>query len=380
MRIVLHNHIPENDLLRRQWNELVAQMARPEVFYTYEWAMSVSRAYQRSMSPILVLAYQRETLAGVAAFGVDADQKATFLAGNTADYCDFITTPAMCQEFADATFAELQNLRISNLTLPNLPADSATAWTLQAAARRRGYSVFSRPAYDCCQVELKTAEQRESTLRSLGQRKWVRRCLRVMSQKAAVTVTHSRSWGETEPLLQGFTAAHIARFVSTGRRSNLDRAERREFLYELAKALAVSGSLTLSRLLVGDRAIAWNYGFQFAGSWFWYMPTFDTEWQQYSPGFCLLSKILEEACGRADITLFDLGLGAEDYKDRVATHQRQSVHVTIADTRARCAMAAARHYGAAALSTIPWLDNQVRAARTHIQSMQQHFRAPSAAS
>ncbi len=69
-------------------------------------------------------------------------------------------------------------------------------------------------------------------------------------------------------------------------------------------------------LMVGDRPVAWNYGFQFHGSWFWYQPTFDSRQEENSPGQCLLLRIVTEACDMDGIKVVDLGLGAEGYKDR----------------------------------------------------------------
>ena len=79
------------------------------------------------------------------------------------------------------------------------------------------------------------------------------------------------------------------------------KARRVNFLSELAKLLSGAGWLLLTRLLAGDESVAWNYGFQFAGSWFYYQPTFDARWRQYSPGFCLLTKMVEQACDNPDI-------------------------------------------------------------------------------
>jgi hypothetical protein len=79
---------------------------------------------------------------------------------------------------------------------------------------------------------------------------------------------------------------------------------------------------------VGEETAAWNYGFQYHDSWFWYQPTMGTKFQQFSPGFCLLSKIVEDACGDSQLTCVDLGLGAEGYKERLSNHARQTLHVT----------------------------------------------------
>ncbi len=49
LRIVMHREIPDDPTLRRQWNELLGQMEQPQVFYTYEWALAVDRAYHESL-------------------------------------------------------------------------------------------------------------------------------------------------------------------------------------------------------------------------------------------------------------------------------------------------------------------------------------------
>ena len=95
-----------------------------------------------------------------------------------------------------------------------------------------------------------------------------------------------------------------------------------------------AGWLVLTRLLVGDEPVAWNYGFQFAGSWFYYQPTFDARWRQYSPGFCLLTKMVEQACDDPEIQFLDLGLGEEGYKERFANGHRQTLHATITNSEA----------------------------------------------
>ena len=85
MRLVLHREIPEN--IEVQWNALVLQMERPEVFYTHEWALAVSRAYRASVTPRLFLAYEQDSLVGLVALATDLEQRNVFfLSASTADY------------------------------------------------------------------------------------------------------------------------------------------------------------------------------------------------------------------------------------------------------------------------------------------------------
>ncbi len=361
MRLVLHREIPDDDRLARQWNELVWQMECPEVFYTFEWALAVSRAYRTSISPLLMLAYEQDSLVGVAALAMDALQKgATFIAGTTADYCDFVSHPDLRPEFVELVFCELRNLKIPLLVLANLPADSATLRALPLAAHTHEYSLFSRQAFRCAQVVLSSPAQKERTKQSVGRKQMLRRHLRAMSKIGPVEVRHLQSWEDIAAALPEFEKAHVARFLSTRRVSNLASAERRTFLAELAKLLSGPGWITLTTLNVGEEQVAWNYGFQFAGSWFWYQPTFDSRFQRYYPGLCLLGKIVEEACDSPELDRVDLGLGAEGYKERFATGTRQTMHVTITTSTARHVKEIVRYHAASAIKSSPPLEHYVR--------------------
>jgi hypothetical protein len=85
----------------------------------------------------------------------------------------------------------------------------------------------------------------------------------------------------------------------------------------------------LTRMMSGTKVFAWNYGFRFQGTWFWYQPTFVNDLEKYSPGFCLLAKLIEEAADGAEWKTVDLGLGAEEYKDRFANQTREILYVTL---------------------------------------------------
>jgi CelD/BcsL family acetyltransferase involved in cellulose biosynthesis len=361
LRISVHQAIPQEQRIHEQWNALVQQMERPEVFYTCEWATAVDHAYRDSMKPLLLLAHDGETLAGVAALASDnAEKQISFLGGNTADYCDFVCPPARRAEFVDAVLGELSKLQLPILRLANLPVDSATSWTMKDAARRHGYLVFSRPAYQCAQITLGSAAERQELKQSAVKRKAFRYYLKGMEKTGPVTMDHLRHWDAVRPNLPRFVEAHVARFLTNGRASNLASSERQAFLSGLAELLSGAGWLVLTRLLVGDEPVAWNYGFEFAGSWFYYQPTFDARWSQFSPGFCLLTKMVEQACEKSEIHVLDLGLGEEGYKRRFATGYRQTLHATITNSQASRLRETVRYHAASVVKASPRLEHWVR--------------------
>jgi CelD/BcsL family acetyltransferase involved in cellulose biosynthesis len=362
VRLVLHREIPDDNILAAQWNELVQQMECPEVFYTYEWSLAVSRAYRDSITPLLMLAYEQDSLVGVAALATDKARPGTFfLAGTTADYCDFVSSPKSRRELMDCVLAQLRTLEIPTLVLPNLPAESATARALKPSPDFRGYNLFSQPAFQCAQVSLRSPEQRELVCRSVRHKR-ERRYLKSLAATVPVVVDHLQSWDQIASALSSFTKAHIARFSAIGRISNLDSPQRATFLSELAKLLSPHGWITLSQLRAGVHPMAWQYAFRFGRHCSFYQTTFDSSFREYSPGFSLILRLIEEACDSSDIDFVDLGLGAEDYKKRLATATRETLHVTLARSTVTYLRLKARYHATAAIKTSPRLEHYVRRA------------------
>lgn len=361
LRIVRCREIPEDSNLHRQWNDLALRMERPEVFYTIEWALAMQSAYCDSLKPFLLLGYEGDRLVGVASLATDVSEKCVgFLAGTTADYCDFLSQPQDRPEFVSAVFAELGKMKPSVVALANLPQDSATPDALRAAAKKHGFHLFGRPAYMCAQVDLGPREQREALKITLEGKKKLRRCLRAMEREGPVTFVHLQSLAQIQAALPEFAEAHAARFQAANRVSSLATPQRRLFLEELARRFSDAEVVTLSLLMIADRPVAWNYGFQFCGSWFWYQPTFDSRQEGNSPGHCLLSRIIIEACDMERMSVVDLGLGAEGYKERFGNSTRETLYVTATKSWSHHLRIVARYRAASWLKRFPEAERAIR--------------------
>jgi CelD/BcsL family acetyltransferase involved in cellulose biosynthesis len=321
--------VPDDLSLREAWDKLVDRMQRPEVFYTYEWARAVADAYAESLRPWVLLVHEGAELLGVAALAIDSAGCGHFLCGTTADYCDLISDPKNRPMLVEIALRELRKAGIHNVVLANLPEDSETVVSLPRLAQSHNYHMGSRLGYECARVNLGLSEQRSKLTAGLKKKKSYRYNMNALARQGPVSLSHLTTWSEVEPVLPEFYLAHVARFLSTHRVSNLARTERRRFLTELGRLLSQSGWLAVSRMSVGDRAIAWNFGFRFRGSWFYYQPTFESSLAQYSPGVCLLSGIITQACESPEFQIVDLGLGAEGYKERFADGVRKTLYVTL---------------------------------------------------
>ena len=377
MRLALLREIPEDRELRRQWNQLVERMEQPQIFFTYEWALAVQRAYLETLRPLIFLGYDDgDSLCGVAALAFPSSgDELSFLCATTGDYCDFVSLPEHRITFVDAVFSELKRLQhIRKITLTNLPADSSTVPAIRQSAKQKHQRSFARTAYQCAQISLEPLRRKNGEEPTLPRKKMLRRFLNAIAREGPVRLDHGRSWADVEPLLDQFILAHVARFLVAQRISNLARPERRKFLVELAKILSESGWIAVTRMMSREKAIAWNYGFQFHGTWFWYQPTFDNDLEKYSPGYCLLAKMIEEAAEDPSLSIIDLGLGAEEYKERFANQTRETLHFTLQESALGHVREMLRYYFATFIKASPRAEAAIRGLRTQLRRFRDRFR------
>ena len=359
MRAIVSREVAAGDGLRASWNSLLNQIENAQVFYTYEWAIAVERAYASILKPLVFLFYEQDKLVAIAPLATSlSGRPAFFLTATTADYCDILSIPGYSHRVWDCLQEELSKLGIETLVLANLPEDSPAHQALRET-KMYGFHLHIRKAYDCARVALGSAEHRAEIKSALYKKKVYRRAIRQLTSQG-FEVLHLREYSDVSRCLEQFYAAHIARFQATGRRSNIEDPERRLFLTELARELCATQSMVLSCLRLHGVPIAWNYGFRFRGCWFWYQPTFDSAYEEFSPGFSLLGKIIEASCDDPEIAVVDLGLGAEEYKDRFATSVRRTMYATLQRSRLSHVRTATRYRLATLVKRSPYAEQKIR--------------------
>lgn len=371
MRVKVLKEIPEDPELSEAWNTLVLAMDNPEVFLTYQWALAASRGFQEHLSPLLFLMYDSDRLAGVVALAIDpkAPRAAFFLTSNTADYCDIVSAPADRRAVLLALLEEIKSLGLSNLVLANVPSNSATLKELPSVAGARHFYVTSRTAYNCGVVQLEGEEQRETLLRTLASKGREKRALKKLTTLGSVKVIHLTEPEQIGVSLESIVSAQISRFLASNRVSPLVGSERRTFLRQLSELLSHSGWLKISQLEIDGHPVAWNYGFRFGGSWFWYLPAFQMEYEHVSPGSCLLRLLVEEGAKDASLRWLDLGLGDEPYKERFANGMRQTRYVHLSRGFQRHAANVGRQMLSSTADRFPQFGNKLRAARASYRAV-----------
>ncbi len=371
VRVSVLKEIPEDPDLSAAWNTLVLAMENPEVFFTYQWALAASRGFQGHLSTLLFLMYDGDQLVGVAALAIDpkAPRAAFFLTSSTADYCDIISTPANRRAVILALLEEIQKLGLHDLVLANVPANSATLQELPSVASSRRFYVTSRAAYNCGVVQLGGEGQRETLVRSLAGKSREKRALKRLTSLGSVKVIHLTEPEQIGTSLESIVSAQISRFLASDRVSPLVGPERRAFLQQLSDLLSQSGWLKISQLEIDGRPVAWNYGFRFGGSWFWYLPTFEMEYAHVSPGSCLLRLLVEEGAKDTSLRWLDLGLGEESYKERYANEMRQTRYDQVSRGLPRHVARVGRQMLSTTAARFPQFGDKLREARASYQSV-----------
>jgi len=365
LTVTVLDNVPEDPQIVLAWNDLVFQMERPEIFFTQQWALAASRAYLNSFSPLILLVYDSNRLRGLAALAThrESPENAFFLTATTADYCDIVSAPQTRQAVVSAVLEELNKRKVRNLIFASVPAASPTLPAIAAIARSQGFHLHDRPASDCGMIALSNEGQRQAVFHSVAGKEKEKRGLKKLSQTGPIQVTHLRQEEELTNALEPIFVAQTFRFLTTNRVSPLVHPERRFFLTQLATLLSREGWLKISRLEVGGHPIAWNYGFRFSDSWFWYLPTYQVQYERLSPGSCLLRLLTEEACADSTVKRLDLGLGDETYKQRYRNAVTPTRYLQLSSSVPRHWINVSRYQLVAGVTKFPAVETGLRSAR-----------------
>src|SRR5438105_13311413 len=78
MRLIWTSEPPSEEL-RERWDSLAFQMEKPEVFYTWEWAVAAARAYGHNLRPWIATGYEGDELVAVVELARSSSKDVVFL-------------------------------------------------------------------------------------------------------------------------------------------------------------------------------------------------------------------------------------------------------------------------------------------------------------
>ena len=316
-----------------RWRAVVAQSAFSSAFFAPEWAQIVGFAHADARVAI----WQGPHGEVFFPFTEHGDRDASAIGGVLSDYHG-----AVFAGTAPAWRPLLQACRLSTYRFDHLPSgqpfvecgrNHGTSPMMQLDGGMDGF--YRRLAERGSKFEQWIARKRKAIERDVGP-------LRFVAHVTDATVLAT---------LVDWKRQHYVRtdvgdiFTEPATAALIDHALAAHGAAHLAgssTSAPASFGVALSALWAGDRLVAAHLGLHTPTTWHWWLPTYDRDSARYSPGQLLLVELAAHAANAGARTI-DLGKGAEEYKERVAT-TAEPLFIGRADTsRARRVLRSLRH-------------------------------------
>jgi CelD/BcsL family acetyltransferase involved in cellulose biosynthesis len=336
-----------HDLLALEgaWKDLFDRRRSPNVFLTWEWAVTWWKHLGSSNQLLVLVAKEGDQVRGIAPLyasrvGWGFRRRATlrFVGAGLADYLDFLTA----EDPGPAIAAFLEYLakgrgRWAKIVLGEIRGDSpSVALVADGIARLRLPALRRIP---CTSPYVTLNGSWETYLRSLGKhhRKNLSWLLRRLERVQDASIRHECS----AAVLQQIFEVHRRRQAGRAHLSLFESPRMVGFFAELADLFQRQGWLDVCTLWIQKELAAYVFGFQYGGAYSYWNVSFDPHYSEYAPGHMMIHHLLKR-CFDQGLTEFDFMKGAEDYKLKWASHQRPSYEFVIFPSPAHRAVERAR--------------------------------------
>ena len=310
-------------LLEQEWNLLLAQSAVDTPFlkygYQHTWWQHKGGGEWPQAELRIITAREDGNLAGIAPLfiGERNGEKEVHFIGSVeiSDYLDFIVQPQNSEPFITGIFnlvKEEYTRFPPKIRLFNIPDDSPSIQIMKEIGEGEDWSVEIEPAYHTPTITL--SEDWETYLAGINkkQRHEIRRKLRRASESE-----DDVSWYiTTEKSMLNHDTADFLHLME------LDEEKKRFLTEDMRKQMDAiiqwafnTGNLQLSFLTINDEKAVGYLCFDYGNRIWVYNSGFRPDYQYYSPGWVLLSYLIQHAI-RTGKTHFDFMRGDETYKYR----------------------------------------------------------------
>jgi CelD/BcsL family acetyltransferase involved in cellulose biosynthesis len=317
----------ELERLEEAWDRLAMARPNPEVFHTFAWARAWFKGYGPGcdvFSPVV-----RDASGQVVAIWplVRRNSKIVALGDGASDHNDLLSTVENARPALEAALHLLaENGRtwstgvITNVSQRGFLLDAARG--IAAASKTRMEIVRGGTGWAA------VADQGPSHFLPLARKESLRRHRKKLEKIGPVTFRHIEDREEIKTHLRTFQRQHIERWALRGIKSNFLDSANTTYFSALPDCLSALRPLRFSVLEVGGLPVAYHLGFEIAGRYIWYKPTFDVDLSDLGPGEVLLQSVLQY-CASNEIRELDFTIGEESYKSRFSnlTYDYFQIHL-----------------------------------------------------
>jgi CelD/BcsL family acetyltransferase involved in cellulose biosynthesis len=324
---------------RAVWNALVLSMRRPSVFCTWEWIDAWLRIFGNMYQPVILFAYQGDTLVGILPFALKSMRiedglvpgRAITFCGSRELYPDHMDVIASAEHAAGCMHAAMRYLSTDFkswdvMHLSHVSDDATLLSYIRAEYPEPDIQNVSQAPY----IPIREAfdGSYEKYMMSLSRNK--RHDLRRRNRKLIMdgVLYDADDPRRNADCIRTLFSLHKQRADSKRIETTFSGEAMQAFHVEIAGIFHSNGWLTLRVMRLGDRVLASLYCFTFAGRVFAYQMGIDPAWETRGIGSAIIFNMVEEAFQR-NCTEFDFLRGGEEYKDSWTAHSRSQYTINI---------------------------------------------------
>jgi CelD/BcsL family acetyltransferase involved in cellulose biosynthesis len=338
-RIVVREYNSFCDLkpLKERWNQLALQGEVGNIFLTYEWCKAFSEtilAAKQKNAVCVLVAFLGSRVVGIAPLALWKREgilrpfnELKFIGDPRSDYSDFLIekeAEGIIPAFMGYLKSASRQVKWDELYLSQIPEDSNTIQILSQYAEEQGFPCKVEDSSVCLSLIIcKDKNSREQLMSSIRRKKTIRQAEAKLSRLGNLVHKRLVSLDDMNEWLEYVFAQHMDRWVNKTGTSIFMGEENINFYRTLVQDIGNQGWLRFSLLLLDNEAIATHFGFLYGGVYYYYKPTFDQSYREYSPGNILLTRLIED-CIHENVQKFDFGRGDETYKRRFTNHSMRN--------------------------------------------------------
>jgi CelD/BcsL family acetyltransferase involved in cellulose biosynthesis len=326
LRVKIYNSLDDLSTLVPEWEQLLSHCPDTSIFSTWQWLGSWWRAFGDGQK-LCVLAFEDSSSRLVALAPLSLTFSRFFSArsefvrllsdgSGDADNLDLPVRPGYEEHFARALleFLETQGISWHHCEFNTMPANSPVASALQKELRRRHWPYFgsSRP---CTAVYLPDTWDTYLQQLSGEDQKNLNRYARRLRNRYRTRIYRCQEESDLPICLEALFRLHQARWHNVGELGSFGSNARRQFYYELSRALLALDRLELWVLELDGSIAAVQYAFRYGATVFQLQEGYDPTRSSDRVGFVLRGHVIKDLIGRR-IRKYDFLGGEPGYKVR----------------------------------------------------------------
>ncbi len=296
-----------------EWLELLQRVPEHSIFQRPEWNIPWLKCFAINRKIYFLVVRDDAKLVGLAPIII---RERKFIkkfnvfefagaANYASDYADFIVENNR-EDVRDLIIDNLINNPDWNfIKLNNVPSNSDTVKKFELKLKYEIRTCTETPAFII---------NNEADKQKLLSHKSLKRHFNGFMRDGSLKIHHLTETETILPYLDAFFEQHVERWGKR-KKSLFICNEQKEFYRLLVNELPKCKSLVFTVLECGDDIIAFHFGLNYLGKFYWYKPSFNIKLRQRSPGEALLQSLFQYTVDN-DLNVFDFTVGEEAFKYR----------------------------------------------------------------